>query len=173
MKRIVLIAVAIVLIVWVVGCGCYPFVQWSPLNCSNQDVDINTGRFRHQRYLVWICINERIEESLLSRTLDPAETSPIWQRCTTVSPFVNYSPNYHFGAAPSQVKSLGMIWDAATFSLEAQKQICKSVLYLWQTGQYAGAADEYIESLDALVRSHKQRPWPYTVNELPKPRVPQ
>src|SRR4051812_5443046 len=83
MKRIVL-AIAIILIVWVVGCGCYPFVQWSALNRSNRDVDINTGRFRHQRYLLGICIDEGIEESLLSRTLDPTETSPIWQRCTTI-----------------------------------------------------------------------------------------
>lgn len=106
-------AVGILFIGWVVGLGFYPFLVWSPLNCSNLDVDISTGRIRHQRYLLGICVSEQIEESLLSRTLKAADTPPNWHVAVTVSPLVSYSPLHRFGAAPSQIKMIGLIWDAA------------------------------------------------------------
>jgi hypothetical protein len=166
--NVAVIAVVILFIGWVVGLGCYPFVMWSPLNCSNIDVHISNGRIRYQRYLLGICVGEQIEESLVSRALQAGDTSPNWHTAVTVSPLVNYSPNHRFGAAPSQIKNIGFIWDAATFTSEAKQRTCQTVVELWQKGEYAGAADDYIESLDMLVRNRRQHPQPYTAEELPE-----
>lgn len=80
------VAIAIVFLsatlAWVVGLGCWPLVAWSPLNCWHDDIDITTGRIRHQRYLLGMCISERVEDSALSRQLAPpaADSVTDWKR---------------------------------------------------------------------------------------------
>src|SRR5436309_1304498 len=105
--KVTLISVLLILVGgWVVGLGCYPFLTWSPLNCRYEDIDINTGRIRHQRLLLGICISERIEDSSISRELQLGGAPADWRRANTFSPLVGYSPHYIFHSAVSQAREL-------------------------------------------------------------------
>ena len=42
------------------------FFPWSGINCTVQEVDIYSGRIRHSRYLLFIPIGRRIEDSALT-----------------------------------------------------------------------------------------------------------
>jgi len=152
---------------WVVGLGCYPFVTWSPLNCRHEDIDINTGRIRHQRLLLGICVSERIVDSPISRELGIKEVAPDWRRANTFSPCVGRSPHYVFHSGIHQTRELEIIWQLAEFKPEAKKTAARTVLRLWQTGQRDDAADGYIHALSTTAIDRDSAMPPLTVAELP------
>ncbi len=63
--------------------------QWSRLNCRYEDVDINTGRIRYTRYLLFCPLGSRIEETWLSRASQESSDSPDWHRVNTFSRLVS------------------------------------------------------------------------------------
>ncbi|MAG93549.1 MAG: hypothetical protein CMJ48_07350 [Planctomycetaceae bacterium] len=140
----------LVLAGWVVGLGCYPFVTWSPLNCRYEEIDINTGRIRHQHLLLGICVSERIEDSAISRQLRTSDVVPDWRRANTFSPCVDHSPHYVFHSSIHQTRELERIRQLAAFTPDARKLASREVLRLWQTEQRDDAADAYIDALSAL-----------------------
>ena len=153
---------------WIVGLGCYPFVAWSTINCRHQDIDINTGRIRHQRYLVGICVSEHIEDSSISRQLQLSETAPDWRRVNTFSPLVGHSPHYIFHSGIAQTRKLEMIWQLAAFTPAAKKRASREVLRLWQTGQHDDAADDFIDALSSLAIERDSSASPLTIEDLPE-----
>jgi hypothetical protein len=166
--KVAILAVLLGLVVcWVVGLGCYPLVTWSPLNCRHEDIDINTGRIRHQRFLLGICVSEHVEDSPISRELGIADAAPDWRRANTFSPCVGYSPHYVFHSGINQTRKLERIWQLAVFTPGARKQISLEVLRLWQTGQCDDAAKPYIDALDTLAIDRESTEPSITIGDLP------
>ncbi|MBI1314323.1 hypothetical protein GC176_23760 [bacterium] len=152
--------------VWVVGLGCYPLVRWSLLNCRHEEIDINSGRIRRQRFLVGLCINAQIEESPLSLALSHVVAKPDWRRVNTFSPFVRQSPHYRFHSSIQQTRQLQVIWRLAEFTPEARQESCQRVLELWQSEQNDSAADDYLDALARLAMNRDSDAPPVTVAEL-------
>lgn len=167
--KITIVCLLFVLVAgWVVGIGCYPFVAWSPLNCRHEDIDINTGRIRYQRFLVGICISERIEDSPISRQLQLAKTTPDWRRVNTFSPLVRHSPHYIFHSGIAQTRELEIIWQLAAFTPAAKQHASREVLRLWQSGQYDDAASDFLSALSALAIGRDSSAPPLSIEDLPK-----
>ncbi len=122
------------------------FFHWSPLNCWHDDVDINTGRVRHTRYLLFCQIGDRTAETWLSRARDISKTSPDWRRVNTFSPGVGHSPHYRFHGAIHQIKTLELADNTIPFDPVARRRVADALLTLWQGGSYLGA-DEFVEKV--------------------------
>ena len=123
------------------------FFQWSELNCSHQEVDTNTGRFRFTEYRLFCKVSERIEDSAVSKVL-PAEmlaaSNPEWHRVNTFSPGVHYSPHYVFHSAIHQIHLLDLLWSSINPPPEVKRQMALHLLALWQHGGSDSIADNYI-----------------------------
>lgn len=150
---------------WIVGVGAclwaVPFLlslvgllPWSPINCWHYDVDIHSGRIRYTRYFAFVPISQRIDESALSRALQPEDlraSHPDWRRALTFSPGVRHSPHYLFHSAIHQIWELEMAWRVGEFTPAARRSSAKRVLELWQEGQSANAAKPYLRAISDLV----------------------
>lgn len=130
-------------------------LPWSPINCWHYEVDIHSGRIRYTRYFAFIRMSQRIDESALSRALQPddlRETPPNWKRALTFSPGGHNSPHYVFHSAISQIQELELIWRVGEFTSAARRSSAKRLLELWQEGQSDDAAKPYLREIsdDAL-----------------------
>jgi hypothetical protein len=157
---------------WIVGVGAclltVPFLlslvgllPWSPINCWHYEVDIHSGQIRYTRYLAFIPITQRIEDSALSRALRPEDLRyplPDWRRALTFSPGVRNSPHYIFHSAIAQIRELEIIWQAGDFTPAARRSSAKRVLELWQEGQSDDAAKPYLRAIsDIAFRSDSEQ----------------
>ena len=142
-----------------VATSCFGWVMWSPLNCWQYDVDIYSGRVRYKRYLLWIAVENRIEDSALTKALRRGDLNyaPEWHTALTGSPGVHHSPHYRYHSAIHQIEMLQMTWNASNFSKEAYRESAQHVLALWQRKQGDFEAGEYLENLYRLAAKHKDK----------------
>lgn len=115
--------------------GCFP---WSLINCWHNEIDIHSGRVRYTRYLAFFQIAERIDETALSRALQPEDfefAEPHWRKAETFSPRIRHSPHYRYHSAIHQIKQLEIIWELGEFSDAEKRSSAKRVLELWQQGE--------------------------------------
>lgn len=155
MKRtpLVLIIVLLLVVAWVIGFGGWPFFTWSGLNCSCEDIDINSGRIRYQRYLVGVRIRESVEETALSRLVaaDTEGRPAEWRSVNTFSPMVHHSPHYRYHGAINQVQMLELFWDNYHFTPQAKRQMARDVLSLWSSGGGYMPANRYLGKLESTL----------------------
>jgi hypothetical protein len=170
-RVVVLVTLFVVLAIWVVGLGCWPFVTWSTLNCWHYDVDVNSGRIRYQRYLVGFCTSESVEESSLSRLLGAEVTDQPadWHRVLTFSPRVGVSPHYQYHGAIGQIHRLESMWELRRFPPATKRQVARDVLLLWRRGESYVAVDDYITELESVSRPWDESLDPIDVGDLPSP----
>jgi hypothetical protein len=142
--------------------------QWSPLNCWHEDIDINSGRVRHTRFLLYCQIGDRTEETWLSRAYASPSYSPDWRRVNTFSPFVRYSPHYRYHGAIHQVEILRRCDELVPFESDARRKAAHRLLVLWQkTGSYFDA-DRYLQEIETVVsRLHRDGASIVKANDLP------
>jgi hypothetical protein len=87
-----------------------PMVEpWSPVNCWHESMDITAGRYRYQRYLLWLKLADRIDETPLSRRYrdligEPPE--PVWRRVNTFSLGTHHSPHYTYHGSFADANTL-------------------------------------------------------------------
>ncbi len=85
------------------------FSPWSEINCRHEEINIKTGQARYSRYIWFICVSERVEETFISKLLngERVEKGDIeeWQKVNTRSLF-GPSPHYRFHAAYFQIGQL-------------------------------------------------------------------
>lgn len=146
-------AVLLILIVSPLLLQLIGFFQWSPINCWHYDVDINSGRIRYTRYFAFICVRQKIEESALSRALEPRDyfsSKPNWQRVVTFSPRIHYSPHYIYHSAMNQIRELKLDWKVGDFTPAARKASAKHVLELWRSGLSDSDARAYLVALERI-----------------------
>ena len=129
-----------------------PFVglQWSPINCQYQDIDLDTGRVRYMTLIYWVSISQDIKHTAVS--LELAEESlnakgGNWQRVNTFSPGRKNSPYHVFHCALYQVKQLEMVWVLEGHDDLARKASAKELLRLWQKSGCDSGVDDYLASL--------------------------
>jgi len=128
--------------------------QLSPLNCWHDDIDINSGRVRHTRFLLYCQIGDRTEETWLSRAYDGPNRPPDWRRVNTFSPFVHYSPHYQYHGAIHQVETLQLCDEMVPFESDARRKAALGLLVLWQkTGSYIDA-NRYLQEIETVVCRH-------------------
>ncbi|NNJ27023.1 hypothetical protein [Alienimonas chondri] len=123
------------------------FFWWSPLNCWHDEVDLNSGRIRRTRYLLYCQIGEQIEENWVSRARDGADGPPDWRRVNTFSPGVRHSPHYQFHGAIHQIKMLELADDVVPFESAARRKAADRLLLLWRTEQSDFGADEFVHAV--------------------------
>ena len=145
-KRTLLIVITILIMIFII---IYPSIFiWSPLCCRHEDVDINTGRIRYTRYLLYCKMSEKIEDSVLTKTISQfdEDTQPNWQHVNTFSPGVRHSPHYIYHGAIDQIHTVEKLWELYSFSNEAKKHVARHVLEKWQDdGHYFGVSEYLLE----------------------------
>ena len=113
-------------------------------------MDIRSGRIRYTRYVAFLQISKRIDESVLSRALLPEDlrkTQPDWRRTLTLAPGIHHSPHYIFHSAFSQIRELETIWRMGEFTPAARSLSARRLLEVWQQGQSDGAASSYLKAI--------------------------
>lgn len=156
MRRFWLAISALLAVVFLAAVVVPYFVQWSPLNCWHEDVDITTGRIRRQWILLFVKVSEAIEETPLSEVVlrgQRAAASPQWHRINTFSPGIHYSPHYRYHGAGHQIRTLAELWNLPApqnFPPELKETTAGHVLALWQEGNDDRAGD-YITQLYELI----------------------
>jgi len=149
--------VVLVIGVWLIGLGGWPLITWPPLNCRHEDIDINSGRIRTQRFLAGVCISERVTESPVSLEVPNAAVRPDWRRVNSFSPCVSHSPHHSFHAAINQTHELKIIWELSEFSPDERRESCHQLLKQWQAGRSDAGAEEYLATLANSVQTRTQR----------------
>jgi|GEM_PF-1507176 len=134
---------------------------WSGINYWTYDVDIFSGRIGYTRYLFFVPVGEKIEDSALTRALQPedyAGTACDWHRVLTLSPGVQHSPHYGFHGAIAQIRQLEFVWEMGQFTPAARRATAKRVLEVWQKNKNDSAAGHYIWAVaDVAFRSEANK----------------
>ena len=135
------------------------FIPWSSINCEHQDINIKTGQARYSRYLWFLKISERIEDTPLSLALqgDTVDVANIeaWQRVNTFSPGIRHSPHYKFHSALAQAHQMEMLESFRELTPERKKQIATDILTAWQQSGSDSSARDLIRKLDKEESSNK------------------
>ncbi len=130
------------------------FQKWPRLGCEFDDVDINTGRTRQVRYLLYCKTSEKIEDSILTRTIGPFPNTvqPDWRHVYT-SPILGRYPYHHaYHHAIYQIRNVDMIWQLCPFSDEAKKHVARTILNKWQSDRRSSGAQEYLRDVWDIAR---------------------
>ncbi len=158
--RSVLVLLVGLILAWVVGLGCWPFLTWSSLNCRCEDVDITSGKVRYQQYLFGFCVHERTVDTGMSLLVpsDDNGSPPEWRRVNTFSPLVHYSPHHGYHGAIYQIHLIDGMSAEVRFSPAARQRIIQDVLHLWQRdGSYVSASD-YLQRVESLLSNSAGSP---------------
>jgi hypothetical protein len=169
-------AISVLLVAFLLAVCVIPFfVQWSPLNCWHEDVDITTGRIRRQWILLFVKVSEVIEETPLSKVVsrgEPATEPPEWHRVNTFSPGIHYSPHYRYHGAGFQIRALAELWNDSAppdFPAELKEATARHVLALWREGSDYRAGD-YIMQLYELVDNNDRSDLIETIGRIKMPK---
>lgn len=164
-----LTVVPLILAAWVIGLGCWPLVVWSRLNCWTDSIDINSGRVRYQRYLLWACVGESIEETSFSRiaAVDSDRKPAEWHTVCTLSPMMHYSPHYNYHGAIFQIHSFEFLWNQLSFTPEAKRQVVQNVLALWQCHEGYFPVSDYFGEVRSLCDRWPDSAGSIDVKDLP------
>jgi hypothetical protein len=147
------------------------FFPWSRLNCWQYDVDIQSGRMRCTRHLLFLPIKQSVEDSALSKLIESADVkpSPDWHSVMTLSPNVHHSPHYAFHGAMSQFGQLERVWNMGGFTPEVRKAAAKAVLELWQKNGSYFEATRYLNAVVELAAASTDKHEKIEVSRLPRP----
>jgi hypothetical protein len=150
-RKLAVLVGAMLLVTWLVGSGGFPLLMWSELNCWHQDVDIRSGRYRYQRYVLWCKVAEREEDTFLSRVYRKSfggSPEPVWVRVNTFCPSSPHvSPQYAYHGALAQISLLEEILKLHGVTPEAEKAMVQAVLLLWQQDNGDGLATRYLRAI--------------------------
>jgi len=159
-----------VFLVFMVGILLSGILPWSPLNCRHEEIDIQSGRVRHTRYLLYCEIGNRVEDTWLSRSVDSTDEPFDWHRVNTFSPGWRYSPHYRYHAALHQVKTLELIDQTIPLEPAARRQVAQRILHIWQTKGSSRAANAYVNDVcDSALTLEEQGAAQVRAADLPVP----
>lgn len=121
--------------------------EGSDLNSLTEYIDITCGRRRYERYLLWIKVSERVEETELSRTYrelvgEPPES--LWRTAFSFSPsWSKYSPQYSHGRSAVGAHELTEALQKVRFADDAKKTVIVSYFDLVQKDDDGHRARDY------------------------------
>jgi hypothetical protein len=120
--------------------------------CTEDDLDYDSGRIRHTKYLFYCKISDNIEESSLTKALGEKALqgqTPDWHaQCLTA---LWGDANCRRGLAIQEIDSIERIWDRQPFTDGAKRQIAKNILYIWRRDGEFFTSREYISELCQLI----------------------
>jgi hypothetical protein len=149
----------------------FGFFPWSGINCTTEEVDIYSGRIRHSRFLLFIPIERRAEDSALTKALLPEDTASVtteWHRALTFSPGLRNSPHHIFHSAIHQIHELESAWRLAEFTPSARRTSAKRVLQLWQQSGSDNGPRDYLRAVMELTLSDSGTGKRIEEGDLPK-----
>ena len=134
-------------------CVVVLFLQlWLGVYCINYDIDINTGRIRTTKNLLFCQISNEVKNSILTETIGSFDENvlPDWKNVSTVVPGAQYYPYPPFHGAFNQIEYVEKLWQMFAFSDEAKKHMALCVLKEWQTNKNDSFADEYLRKVSEI-----------------------
>ncbi len=149
--------------------GLFP---WSGINCTEGDIDLNSGRIRHTRYLLWLPVTRSVQDSALTRALPPEDrTNPgeDWHPVVTLSPGLHHSPHYRFHGAMGQIRELEICWEFGKMTPAARRETARQVLRQWQQAGDDYPAGKYIQAVWERAQAAEQSGKSIDVKDLPEP----
>jgi hypothetical protein len=125
------------------------FMPWTRLNCSDQELDINSGRLRFSRYVLFYRVYQRIEDSRLTKALpaDLLRPEAEWYMVNRFSPGIHHSPHYIFHGGIHQIRTLETTWKMLNLSSDIRQRTASHVLALWNHAGNDSLAGYYISGL--------------------------
>jgi hypothetical protein len=145
---------------------------WSLLNCRHEEIDINSGRLRQTRFLLFVKASDRTEETWLSRAARSAAKEPLWHRANTFSPGVGHSPHYIFHSAIAQARELEILDSLVPFEPAARERVANDILILWQRdGRDEGAAAYLLRLSDVVMELRRAGETRTELADLPRIRA--
>jgi len=154
------VAVAILTLLFLMGFVVPFFFPWTPLNCTDESIDITSGRKRVEKHFLYMKVADRIEETPLSgayRELVGEPGQPDWRRVNTFSPGVSHSPHYIYHSALISARQLTEAFGSQRFTDRARKQAVLTFLGLLQSEGNDGKAGDYAWAVFSLACDAKRR----------------
>src|SRR5262245_32956245 len=150
------------------------FMPWTKLNCTDQELDINSGRLRFSQYVLFCRVSQRIEDSPLSSALPPDTFSrgdAEWRHVNRFSPGVHHSPHFAFHSGIFQIRSLADAWEMQRLTPDLRQRTALHVLALWKHEGSDGLASAYINELVALEGNRERESYIQKLETLVMPKL--
>jgi hypothetical protein len=125
-------------------------------NCWQIDFDMNSGRLRATRHILWFTGEQRIEDTALTAAIqngNPENNSslpPDWQPMAKRSPGNNPSRKVWSNGVLMKIDQVDGIWRLADFTPEAKREIALHILQKMQKRGWGGLDSPYMEALQKL-----------------------
>lgn len=130
---------------------------WTGINVRHQDINIKTGQARFSRYVWFVRVSRRTEDTPISTALagKTVDVAPMesWHRVNTLSPGVPNSPHYVFHGALHQAFQLRSLFQIGRVPETSRTEIATTILTMWQTNGNYFAAGQYIRDLKKTMGS--------------------
>jgi hypothetical protein len=153
------------------GLSLLGFFPWSGVNCSQDDIDLSSGRIRHTRYLLWMPVARSVRDSSLTKAIPPDERSkaiPDWRPVVTTSPGLRHSPHYQFHGAHNQIRTLEICWEWGKMTPTARVETARNVLRLWRETESYSPVEHYLEAVWEKALAAEKRGEAIDVDGLPE-----
>ncbi len=127
------------------------FFPWSEINCTHQEINIKTGQARFTRYIWFMKVSERVEDTALSLALggdvvDVVDLEP-WRIGGTYSPGVNRSPQYGFTLGLLEIETLRKFDEIIQLTSVPKREIATTILTMWQRDGNCRSAEKYLTGI--------------------------
>lgn len=145
---------------------------WSGLNCWRDEIDINSGRTRYTRHLLWVPVTGSVRDSALTRALSPEDLvgrSADWHPVVTLSPGLHHSPHYRYHGAIHQIRELEYCWEFGRLTPAARRETARHVLRLWRQAGGDSRAGAYIQSIWERTMDAEKKVETIDVGDSPMP----
>ena len=150
-RRVIIVTTVLAAALFVPPLLAPVFAPWSEMNCRHEEINIKTGQARYSRYLWFVKVAERVEDTPLSLALQgetvDVNTFPPWERVNTFSPGTHHSPHFRYHAALWQAHQMEMIATMHGLTAEQRRDAARAILTAWQKSGSYGAADDVLENL--------------------------
>ena len=124
------------------------FHPWRTINCQRQEIDVFTGLRRDTRFLYGIAISRKFQTNLLAPEIIPASIpNARWEEVNTFDLYSRHSPHHAYHSAFSQMHTLGLLWEDASFDSTRREESSSALLHAWQASYNDNIAERYIRNL--------------------------
>ncbi len=121
---------------------------WSRLYNEEQELDLNSGRARFTRHVLYFQVWQDVRETPLSQAVNASEKVPGDEHWVMVNVFglgTRKSPYFTYHGALAQVQLLANYWDTGDFDAAARSKTARQLLRVLREGGYPGG---YFKLLD-------------------------
>lgn len=164
--------VLLVVLLLIGGCAIAVVDPWSAMCCRITFVDTQSGAIVRKDYLLWINVRTTRVETGVSKEMASVLSNDSGQQARLravrrLSPWINNSPSYKFGAAELQLSLLEMLWEVRRFSAQARVQSAKCLLAAWHDSDDHRAADQYLKRLAETMYALEKAGKPVSEADVP------